>query len=231
MLKEKKRTDLLTRRESKESSIAQPSIPPLSLMMPKTLNPRASMLIPKNPSPRGTSPVLGANRARAISHNSVLSTSAPSSPRVVIPQSQPKVVPLVLASHSTDDEDAERDEEDVECKALLIKKEFITRSLKAKSYVPKKMVSADISFFEQPTDSGRLSDFCVTEHSTPCGTPPPERRMPNFEIANMRVEIKKLKDQMVYISSQQRDINNYFLEIKRLREEEKSQATCCWFGF
>ena len=237
LLKERKRTDAITRKESKEA-----------IPIPRTLNPRASVVLATSPrpvstsssSPRTRSPSLGA----AVTSTKSTSTSSTTSTKH-FPEEEPRRAVLRRRAttnderSSTDDDEIklsyarEEKEYEEECAALQIKKEFISRTLKEKVYGHRKMVSSDVTFFEQPTGSETLSDFCVTERSTPYSTPPPERMMSsevsNREIAAIKSEMRKIRDQMLYIGKQQQDVNNYYLEIKKAREEEKSKSSCCWF--
>jgi len=147
------------------------------------------------------------------------------------------------ASHdsSQEEEEDERErraymlKEAEECAELEATRKFITDTMKRKNKPPARMAVGSINFFDQPV-SAAASDFCVTEHSTPCGSPPPERSMAydaSFkEIALLKAEIRRLRDEMKHMHGQQQIMNNFYFKFSTyyntlVEEDEKKQS--CWF--
>jgi hypothetical protein len=205
LLKERQRTDSLTRRNSLPKTL------PTHNVVTRPLLTTGSGGTNNSPRQRTQSDCSGRRLVKTKSTQTLVSEEERASAASKLAQEE--------AGSDYDEEYA----------ILQLKKEFISRSLREKTYAPKKMVSGDVTFFEEVVNG---SDFCVTAKSSPYSTPPPERVMSpgvyNREMANLKIELKKVKDQMAYMSQQQQNMNNYYIEMKREREEEKrGSSTCC----
>lgn len=261
------------RRRTSSLTVAKLDHPAQMVPVIKTLNPRASMILPsaqRSPRTAPTSvnspPVSPRTRASSSAPMALPtqhttrknSTSATTNSKGVTPLVIPALntSAAVAIAIKSDEEDTlqsslsprnQQDEpideelrafmqkEEDEYNGLLIKKHFITETMRAKNYGRKKMVSQDVSFFEQPTGSGTISDFCVTEHSTPLGTPPPERIMSDGvsakQIALLKGELQKTRTDIEYIRKQVQENNNYMLILKSERDADKQSRSSfcfCW---
>jgi hypothetical protein len=136
---------------------------------------------------------------------------------------------------SSDNDESYLIREAKECEALEETRRFITESMKDKNKPPKRMSVGNINFFDHPLSSGASSEFCVTEHSTPCGTPPPERAMSTDgsfrkEVARLKSDIRKLRDEINHMHKQQQEINNFhYTQVREREEEVKNQ--CFFFSW
>lgn len=179
-----------------------------SLTIPKTLNARASLVVAAHPRSL-TSP-----RLRTVSVDSNRQNVPP------LPMN-----PLVTSSG---EEDSSMDDEEYE--ALEAKKQFITEKMKQKNKPIQRMSVGNINFIERP-----LSDFCVTEASTPYSTPPPERNMSSDvafrEVATLKSDIRKLRDEIAHMHKQQQEMNNFYYILRREKEEadEETKNQCFLF--
>lgn len=199
-----------------------------SITVPKTLNARASLIM-----------------ASSNSRTLPAQCTPPSSPRLRVASTgaQRDLSPLLFARGARDVSSSDNDEtsliregkeEEEECEALEMTRRFITDSMKDKNKPPKRMSVGNINFFDHPLSSGASSEFCVTERSTPCGTPPPERSMPSDvafrEVARMRGEINKLRDEIKGMHKQQQEMNNFHYTLIHEREEE-AKNQCFLFSW
>ena len=218
LLKESKRNEALARQNS----------------IPKTLpNFRASLVLASAHNSRpgsGTNTPSSSPRKRTVSENSAAAsrtTNVRSNDFLATrgaknPSSE--LLHLKLQQHQLQQQQQQQqpvkvnDEEEERKRELALlefRKEFIKGSLKAKTYEARKMVAGDVTFF----DDGLGSDFCVTAKSSPYSTPPPEKVMTSDvsrkEISLLKIELKKVKDQVTYMSQQQAKINLTFIEIEK----------------
>ncbi len=209
---------------------------PRQKSVPRTLNARASLIIAANPrrsadstpptSPRTRTVSLGVRKD--VSSQIVSTTQTSSTKSTALVEKQP--------SHDSSQDEEEMLREAEECAELEATRRFITDTMKRRNKPPARMAVGNVNFFDQPLSSAAASDFCVTENSTPCGSPPPERSMAydvSFkEIALLKQKLKKLEDEVKYMRIQQQEMNNFYAKMNlfyntlaREREEEKK----CWF--
>lgn len=215
LLKERKRTDMLVRQNS----------------IPKTLpNHRASLIISSRPVSGNNSPS-HSPRKRTVSETAASRTTTPTSTSTANVRNNDF---LATRGKSPSFEvkrpvGQQQDEEEEELALLEFKKEFIKGSLKAKTYEQRTMVAGDVTFFEDALGS----DFCVTAKSSPYSTPPPERMMSSDvskkEIALLKIELKKMRDQLTSMSQQQAKINLSFIEMEKEKKNTATASTCSLF--
>lgn len=186
-----------------------------SITVPKTLSARASLVVAANPRSL-TSP-----RLRTVS---VDSSRRNLSPRPAL------VKPLIIPSSGGEEEESSVDDEEYE--ALEAKKQFITERMKQNNKPIQRMSVGNINFIDSP-----LSGFCVTEASTPYSTPPPERSMSSDvsfrEVASLKSDIRKLRDEIAHMHKQQQEMNNFYYTLRREKEEaeEETKNQCFLFSW
>lgn len=171
-----------------------------SITIPKTLNARASLIVASNPRSLAGSP-----RLRTVSVDSNRRNMPP--------------LPVLVPCGSGEEEESSVDEE---YEALEAKKQFITEKMKEKNKPLQRMSVGNINFIDCP-----LSDFCVTEASTPYSTPPPERNMSSDvsfrEVASLKSDIRKLRDEIAHMHKQQQEMNNFYYTLRREKEVQEME--------
>ena len=178
-----------------------------SIVVPKTLSARASLIVASNPRSLLTPP--SSPRLRTVSVDSNKRNMPP----------LPDFVKTPILRSSEEEEEEEEESVDEEYDALAAKKQFITEKMKEKNKPLQRMSVGNINFIDCA-----LSDFCVTEASTPYSTPPPERNMSSDvsfrEVASLKSDIRKLRDEIAHMHKQQQEMNNFYY---RLRCEKEAQ--------
>lgn len=198
-----------------------------SLIVPRALNARASLIMASSSSsgsPRNTTPL---PRLRVASVGAKRDLSPHLFTRGTSTVSSDGEESL---DHSGTDESELR-----ECEALEKTRKFITDTIKYRNKPPHRMSVGNINFFDQPLSSGASSEeFCVTEHSSPCGTPPPERVMSSDvsfrEVARLKSDIRTLRNEIKHMHKQQQEMNNFHYTLVREREEE-TKNQCFFFSW
>lgn len=174
-----------------------------TITLPKTLNARASLIVASNPRSLAGSP-----RLRTVSVDSNRRNMPPLPALVKTP---------ILCSSGEEESSA-----DEEYEALEAKKQFITEKMKEKNKPLQRMSVGNINFIDCP-----ISDFCVTEASTPYSTPPPERNMSSDvsfrEVASLKSDIRKLRDEIAHMHKQQQEMNNFYYTLRREKEVQEME--------
>lgn len=183
-----------------------------SITIPKTLNARASLIVASNPRSLAASP-----RLRTVSVDSNR-------------RNMPPLPALIPCSSGEEEEEEEESSVDEEFEALEAKKQFITEKMKEKNKPLQRMSVGNINFIDCP-----LSDFCVTEASTPYSTPPSERNMSSDvsfrEVASLKSDIRKLRDEIAHMHKQQQEMNNFYYTLRREKEVQEMENNNQCFVF
>ena len=231
-------TSLHRHNNSRDSSTERTTSPSLSrqnsndsIIVPRTLNARASLIMASSSSsgsPRNTTTTTTTTTNRPLPRLRVASVG------------EKHDLSSHLFTRGSDGEESldysGTDESEMrECEALEKTRKFITDTIKYKNKPPHRMSVGNINFFDQPLSSGASSEeFCVTEHSSPCGTPPPERVMSSDvsfrEVARLKSDIRTLRNEIKHMHKQQQEMNNFHYTLVREREEE-TKSRCFFFSW